>query len=428
MAGDSGTLILGGGLALASALALASVLSWRSAHAARQRHLQSDIDASRQRMADLRQRRSAGEIAQQDFDAQERRVAEGLLQSQPARAGGAAAGWTRTRVLALAALVVAAVAGAIYAGFDRAGGLARESRPTGAAPNAASAAAGGDRGHAVHALSDDQLQRMVEQSRARVQKDPRDAASWAMLAHSYDMLGKFAESSKAYATLAELVPHDAQVLADYADALAVANGRTLAGEPTALVRKALAIDPGNVKALTLAGTAAFERQDYEDAGEQWQKARTLSQDPQFIRQIDVSLANARALAKGLPAPAPAMASQPSTAASAVVAGRLTLADDLLSKAPADATVFIFAIPVGGARMPVAITRRHVRDLPLDFSLDDSMAMVRDVRLSQASTVVIGARISRRGDIAPEAGDMQGLTAPVSVGTRNVKLEISEVLK
>lgn len=428
MAGDSGILVLNGGIALALALALASAISWQSARTSRARRRREDIGESRQRLDDLRRRRAAGEITEQDFEAQERHVAEGLLQPPPATASGAAAKSRQARILASAALVVAVVAGGMYAWFNRAGHPVMESRSTGAAPTATSASAAGDGGRAAHALSDDQLQRMVEQSRARVQQNPKDAASWAMLAHSYDMLGKFAESSKAYASLAQLVPDDAQVLADYADALAVANGRTLAGEPAALVRKALAIDPRNVKALTLAGTAAFERQDYDGAVAQWKKARELSRDPQFTQQIDVSLANARALAQGLPASTPLAARQPATGASAVVAGRLTLADDLLSKAPADATVFIYAIPVGGARMPVAIMRRHVRDLPLEFSLDDSMAMVRDVRLSQVSTVVIGARISRRGDVAPEPGDMQGLTAPVSVGTRGVKLEISEVLK
>jgi cytochrome c-type biogenesis protein CcmH len=78
-------------------------------------------------------------------------------------------------------------------------------------------------------------------------------------------------------------------------------------------------------------------------------------------------------------------------------------------------------------MPVAILRRRVRELPADFSLDDSMAMVRDLRLSQAGTVVVGARVSMRGDVSPAPGDLQGLSAPVSVGTRGIRLEISEVL-
>jgi cytochrome c-type biogenesis protein CcmH len=349
-------------------------------------------------------------------------VAAGLLDAGPA--ASAAAGRSRKPwMLALAAVAVAAAAGLIHDWVDRSG---PSIRPT--AASAPAAPASGEAGHAVHALSDEQLQRMIDQTRLRVQKDPKDAASWAMLAHSYDMLGEFAESSKAYATLARLVPGDAQVLADYADALAVANGRTLAGEPAALVGKALALDPRNVKALTLAGTAAFERQDYGEAVTHWQQARALSHDPAFVRQIDVSLANARASAQGLPASAPATAAAPATTASAVVAGRLTLAEDLVSRAPPDATVFIFAIPVGGSRMPVAITRRHVRDLPLEFALDDSMAMVRDLRLSSVATVVVGARISARGDIAPQPGDMQGLTAPVGVGTRGIRLEISEVLK
>jgi len=89
---------------------------------------------------------------------------------------------------------------------------------------------------------------------------------------------------------------------------------------------------------------------------------------------------------------------------------------------------VFARPVDGSRMPVAILRRHARDLPLDFALDDSMAMVPDARLSRVARVIVGARISRRGDVAPQAGDMQGLSAPVDVGTRGIKLEISEVLQ
>jgi cytochrome c-type biogenesis protein CcmH len=129
------------------------------------------------------------------------------------------------------------------------------------------------------------------------------------------------------------------------------------------------------------------------------------------------------------APTAMAASGPAVAAaSAVVSGRITLADDLQSKAPPDATVFVFARPIDGSRMPVAILRRHVSDLPLQFSLDDTMAMVPEARLSRTSQVVVGARISRRGDVAPVAGDMQGLTAPVAVGTRDIKLEISEVLQ
>ena len=113
---------------------------------------------------------------------------------------------------------------------------------------------------------------------------------------------------------------------------------------------------------------------------------------------------------------------------AVLTGRVSLADELASKAAPDATVFIFARPVKGSRMPVALVRKQVKDLPFDFRLDDSTSMVPTVKLSQTPTVVIGARISKRGDVLPQAGDMQGWSAPVAVGTKGIKLEISEVIK
>ena len=77
---------------------------------------------------------------------------------------------------------------------------------------------------------------------------------------------------------------------------------------------------------------------------------------------------------------------------------------------------------------MALLRKQVRDLPVEFTLDDSNAMVRDTKLSQVRTVVIGARISARGDVTPKPGDMQGWSAPVPVGTRGIRLEISEVIK
>jgi len=419
-------------LALAAMLALGLGLRRHLLRARRDGALSRAIDRSRTRIAALDEQFAAGAMSPESLAAQQHQLAGDLLRLDASAPQAATPRRlpARQQLAAACALLAALAAGAIYLAVDRRSAAAPQPGRDLAAPQAAGAStpAPGNAARPARALSDEQVQRMVDATRAQVAQDPRDAAAWALLAHSYDMQGRFAESSKAYASLARLVPGDAQVLADYADALAVANGRTLAGEPAALVSKALAIDPRNVKAQTLAGTAAFERHDYADASTHWQRARELSRDPEFIRQIDASLATARASAQGKPVSAPTASAAPATAASAVVAGRLTLADDLVSKAPADATIFIFAIPVGGSRMPVAITRRHVRDLPLEFSLDDSMAMVSDMRLSKVGTVVVGARISARGDIAPQAGDMQGLTAPVSVGTRGIRLEISEVLK
>ncbi len=381
------------------------------------------IGTSRERLAQLQADLDAGRLTQESFDEQRRQVAAGLLDTaaelpavKPARLPLA------PRAIAGALVVVAVVVGLVVV-LNR----TPESPSESSSPNAGAPVPQTPE-KPVRALTDEQLERMVEQARAQTQKDPKDVTSWAMLAHSYDMLGKFAESAKAYEELVKLAPKDAQVLADYADALAVAHGRSLEGEPSKLVDKALTIDPKNLKALSLAGTAAFERQDYAQAIALWDRARAVSTDPQFTLQIESGINEARALAKGESVSATAASAVAAAPGVAFVAGRVSLADDLAKKAPPDATVFVFARPAQGSRMPVALLRKQVRDLPLDFKLDDSMSMVPDVKLSQVPTVIIGARVSMRGDVMPQPGDMQGWSAPVNVGTKGIKLEISEVLK
>lgn len=335
--------------------------------------------------------------------------------------------------LALAGLALfGATAGTIY-WFASRGGNRTPVATAPSAPAAASAPASAGLS-SVRQLTPDRVQRMIDEVGERVKQDPKDSSAWALLAHSYNMLGKYDESIKAYARLSELRPGDAQVLADYADALASTAGRSFQGEPAKLLKRALAADPRNLKALLLAGTEAFDRHAYGEAAAFWERAKAVSDDPRVAQQIDSGLAEARLLAarsaassaSGKASAARAKAAAPA-AGGRDIGGRIVLAPALQSKVSPEDTLFVFARPTLGSRMPVALMRRKVSDLPLDFRLDDSMAMVPDIRLSALSAVVVGARISKRGDATPHAGDLQGLSAPVAVGSRNVKIEISEVL-
>ncbi|WP_372528482.1 c-type cytochrome biogenesis protein CcmI [Piscinibacter sp.] len=387
------------------------------------------IEGSKARLVELDSQLAQGQISQESHDAQSHQLAASLLETTGPVAGPA---WIVSRPRLPIALGGLAIAGLLASGLYLALGRSATQEPASETSAGASSTEKPSEPSA-HALSQEQLQRMVDQVSAQVQKNPKDATAWAMLAHSYDMLGKFSDASKAYATLVELLPKDAQVLADYADSLAVAHGRTLKGEPMVLINKALALDPKNVKALALAGAAAYERKDYSEALGYWERARAASTEPEFTRQIEVSIAEAKALGSGTAlAKGDGMAAgnkaQGPAAGGAFVSGRLSVSEALKSKTSPDDTVFIFARPVQGSRMPVALLRRQVRDLPLDFTLDDSMAMVPDRSLSTLSDVVVGARISKRGDATPQAGDLQGLSAPISVGTKGVKLEIAEVVQ
>jgi cytochrome c-type biogenesis protein CcmH len=329
----------------------------------------------------------------------------------------------RSRLLLVsAALLVAVLAAAVYLY-----GSGRSMQNPASSPVAVPA-------KSLKALSDEQLERMIVQASSQTQKEPKNTSAWAMLAHSYEMLGKFAEAANAYTKLAQLLPNDAQVLADYADVLAVTNGRSFKGEPLSLLQRALAIDSKNTKVLVLMGSARAEEKDYTQALEYYERAKLVSKDPAFLLQIDASVAQAKALSGKFPVPelAPAKAASAQgvvgAAVAAQVSGRVWLSSDLRARAPAQATVFLYARPADGSRMPVALLRKEVSDLPLDFRLDDSMAMDPSHSLSTQSLVVVVARISMRGNVTPQAGDFEGSSAPVQVGNSAVKLEITEVLK
>ena len=112
-------------------------------------------------------------------------------------------------------------------------------------------------------------------------------------------------------------------------------------------------------------------------------------------------------------------------------GTVTLSAALKAQAKPEDTVFIFARNAeagpGAPRMPLAIVRKQVKDLPASFTLDDSLAMGPGMGLSSAQQVVVGARISRSGQAMPQPGDLEGLSAPVAVGSQGVVVEISRAL-
>lgn len=273
-------------------------------------------------------------------------------------------------------------------------------------------------------LSASQVERGIANAHEAVQRDPKDAAAWAMLAHSYEMVGQFEKAGEAYQKLLVLRPQDAQVHADYADALGVAQRGRLQGEPAALIGKALALDPANLKALVLGGKEAFERQKYGDAIALWERALRATQDPAVRRPIETSIAEARALASpGAPQSAGQSAAQAASGV-AFIAGRVSVAETLKSQIGPDDSVFVFARAPEGSRMPVALLRKQGRDLPLDFALDDTLAMVPQSRLSQYPQVILGVRVSKRGDAIPASGDLEGELGPVKLGATGLKLEIS----
>jgi cytochrome c-type biogenesis protein CcmH len=188
-----------------------------------------------------------------------------------------------------------------------------------------------------------------------------------------------------------------------------------------------------------AGTAAFMRKDYALALRHWEKMQQVAPDSEFAKQIQGGIDEARRLAAASPsAPAaaaavagnsgmPAPAAKTAAAAGAEsIRGVVKLSAALAGKAAPQDTLFVYARPAQGPRMPLAIVRKQVKDLPLQFTLDDTMAMSPAARLSSAQQVVVSARISKSGNATPQAGDLLGQSAPVPPGTSGLTIEIGQV--
>jgi len=82
--------------------------------------------------------------------------------------------------------------------------------------------------------------------------------------------------------------------------------------------------------------------------------------------------------------------------------------------------------VPGTRMPVAVLRARASELPLKFTLDDSLSMSPQARISAASEVEVEARISKTGMAQAEPGDLMSSVQTVKVGTNGIKLQVSKV--
>ena len=255
----------------------------------------------------------------------------------------------------------------------------------------------------------------------RMQGRPDDATGWTMLGRAWVSLRRFPDAVGAYQHAARLKPQDAGILADYAEALTLAQGGRFDGEVPKLVARALTADPRNEKALAIAGTIAFEQGQYETAIALWQRLLTaIPADAEYAGAIKSGIAEAQAaLAKSK--------SQPSAGGTSVT-GTVQLAPALAGKVAPDDTVFVFARAAQGPRMPLAILRKQVRDLPIAFTLDDSMAMSPMNKLSGAAAVIVGARISKSGNAMPQSGDLEGASAPVAPGATGLQITIERAVQ
>ncbi|MSQ18345.1 MAG: c-type cytochrome biogenesis protein CcmI [Betaproteobacteria bacterium] len=395
-----------------AAVLLVVALAWiivplvRPARRASQDVAGTNLGILRDQLAELDADRAAGTLSPAQYEEArqeiERRVLDEASVGRAASTVTINGRWMATGVGAMFA--VAAIL--LYAQFGTPDGLAPQARSH-----------GGN-------LSNDEINDLIAKRAARLDEKPSEEG-FVLLGRSYYAQQRFAEAVRAFERAGPAALQDADILADYADALGATN-RDLSGKPMELVRLAIALDPKHDKSLALAGTDAFQRKDYGGAIKFWER---IGSDPAFAQSIAASIQEAREFgsiktAAKTGTPDKVLDKAPVAAS---ITGTVRLAPALAGKANREDTVFIFARHAEGPRMPLAIVKKQVKDLPYTFTLDDSQTMAPTMTLSGASAVVVGARISKTGDATPKSGDLQGFSGTVKVGASGIAVLIDSTV-
>ena len=410
--------IAAGALTLLVVAALAVPLLSRNRSSPRIAADAANVALYRDQLAELERDREQGVLSDEQFEQARIELDQRLLADVPVEPGTRAdaaphASGGAWRFVALAAIPVIAVLTYLALGVPESleGALPRQD-------------AAGGAGHAQN------LAQLVDRLAARLEKNPNDVEAWVLLARSQQMLGQPADAIKALAKAIELEPRAAPLWADLADMLAThANGEWTQPAKDALARS-LSLDPAHPKALWLAGSEAFARRDYGVALEHWEKLAPLTEPgSEVARIIQANIVEARTLAAGGKPTAQAKPADPARTAAAsgkdhALTGVVALDAEIAKRVQPNDTVFVFARAAQGPKMPLAIRRITVKDLPYRFALDDSAAMAPGMVISAFDQVIVGARVSRSGDAAPKPGDFEGLSAPIKPGTSGIQVTIN----
>lgn len=263
------------------------------------------------------------------------------------------------------------------------------------------------------AITSTQIAAMVDKLATKVAEHPEDIEARLMLSRAYMVLGRYPEAAASYEKLAALQPDNPDVLASWGDAVANAEGGHMNPRAEELVSRALKLDPDNVKALALAGTAAFERADYKQAIVLWERmAAHVDPKSETGQSARAMIAEAQRLSGTVASPLTAN-------------GIVSLAPSLKGRVSPQDAVFIFARPAAGGP-PLAAIRLTASELPARFDLAKAPLMTQTPSAAQGDIIIV-ARISRSGNVAAQAGDLQGSSKAIPGNAKSIEIIINEVI-
>ena len=264
------------------------------------------------------------------------------------------------------------------------------------------------------------LTKMAQTLAEKLQDKPDNLQGWVMLGRTYRTLENFDAALRAYDSALKLSEDDDLKL-ERIEVIAMQRQGQFEGEPWNVIREVLQRDPQHFGALLTAGSASYAEGKFADALKYWEQARKpLDANNPDLQGLESAIATVREKL-GMP---PTKVT-PAATSGLNVTGQVSLSASLKSKASPNDVVFIYATPANGDRMPLAIFKTTVSQLPFNFTLDDSTAMAPDRKLSAAGEVMVKVRVTKSGNAMPQSGDLSGSLGPVKVGAKGLKLEIKD---
>ena len=416
---------------------------WRGHLQQRLELQQTNVEIARSRLEVITAARSGGEISEDEFDTEktliEQQLANELSVATPERPGASRGGqWLALTLLpvfmggVIALYLKVGDPRALDADFVASMTASGSSVQAAANGNAGAAGAAADNANAADQKLPS-IEELLPRLEAHLETNPQDSQGWTLLGTTYMRLRRFKDAESALGKAADLVPEDNQVLLQLADAKAMLADGTIGDEALSLVEKVLKAEPDNIQANWLIGMAAQQRGDNQTAVAAWEKLLPqVAADPQSSEQLQQMIAEARAqVGEGgestaarsagsgaAGSPASAQETMGSAGIEVSVSMAPQLAGQLGIELTPTTTIYIYARATEGPPMPLAVVKKTVADLPLTVVLDDSMAMMPNLKLSAfaSSNITVGARVSLHGDPIAKPGDLFGEQSGITTAT------------
>ena len=403
---------------------------WRTTGAVYQTHQReqalSHVAVYREQLAELERELAQGTLDQAGFDLSHEELTQRLLEDAPPAAPSESSAPSRPKwMMGGLGVLIPALAFAMYFTVGT---------PIALDPQLTAQASGEEQ------ITPERLATMADQLAQRLEKEPNNAEGWVMLGRIQRALARYDEADLALQKSLALARND-DVMIERAEVLAQKNNGNFKGEPWAIINAVLKVDPTHGNALLLAGSAAFSEGRFKEALAYWERVKAslppASPDAAALAEaIDQArerlgmppLSPATNMANA-PASAGVLTAKPASDGTERITGRVSIDPALAAQVSPQDIVFIYANAAEGPRMPLAIIRTTVDKLPYDFVLDDSLAMNPQMKLSQVTSVMVRARISKTGNAMPQPGDFGASVGPVTPGSADeLKLNISKAFQ